>query len=346
MNSRILVVLLIWSLILNMGSASEDKLVKATFAGGCFWCVESTFSKLAGVKQVISGYTGGHTVNPSYEEVSTGTTGHIEAIEISYDPQVINYETLLDVYWKDIDPTDAGGQFADRGSQYQAVVFYHNAEQKLLAEKSKANLDKSGTFSKPVQVKIVAATKFYPAEDYHQEYYKKNPVHYNLYRAGSGRDKFLEKTWGDLKKVFNPKPVDKASLKKKLTPLQYKVTQENATEPAFQNAYWDNKEAGIYVDVVTGEVLFSSADKFDSGCGWPSFTKPISEAKILNKDDLSYMMTRIEVRSKSSDSHLGHVFNDGPGPTGLRYCINSAALRFIPKSKLQQEGYGEYLKGL
>jgi peptide methionine sulfoxide reductase msrA/msrB len=332
MSSKFLVTLLIWSLILSMSNASEEKLARATFAGGCFWCVESTFSKIPGVKQVISGYIGGRTTNPTYEEVSTGTTGHIEAIEITYDPQVISYEKLLDVYWKDIDPTDAGGQFADRGSQYEPVVFYHNEEQKVLAEKSKAKLDKSGVFSKPVQVRIIAATKFYPAEDYHQEYYKKNPVHYNLYRAGSGREKFLEKTWNDLKK--------------KLTPIQYKVTQENGTEPAFHNEYWDNKEPGLYVDVVTGEVLFSSKDKFDSGCGWPSFTKPITEDKVINKQDLSHMMLRTEVRSKNSDSHLGHVFNDGPSPNGLRYCINSASLKFIPKTKLQEEGYGEYLKDL
>lgn len=319
----------------------EEGMDKAIFAGGCFWCLDAPFEKLDGVKDVISGYTGGHVKNPTYEQVCSGTTGHLEAVEVIFDPKIISYSELLDVYWKQFDPTDAGGSFYDRGTQYTSAIFYTDDIQKKVAEESKDRLYRSGIFNKPIATKIEKLTEFYSAEDYHQHFYKKDPERYYSYRKGSGRDNFILGLWGDAN-IEKYKKAGEEKSKANLTPAQFNVTQKNGTEPPFQNEFWNNHKEGIYVDIVSGEPLFSSKDKFDSGCGWPSFTKPIDPRYIEKKTDNSAGMQRVETRSRFGDSHLGHVFDDGPSPTHLRYCINSASLRFIPKEDLEKDGYAEY----
>jgi len=338
----------------NLLIESEVKMV--IFAGGCFWCTEYVLESLPGVMEVVSGYAGGKVKNPTYEQVSTGNTGHYESVLLKYDNTKLSYERLLEVFWKNIDPTDPSGQFYDKGTQYQTAIFYFDDEQRSRAEESKRRIELANIFESKIVTKILPVKEFYPAEDYHQNYYKTCPVRFKNYHKTSGRDNFTLKAW-ELHKYFRLFPErknywlgyekpSKKELQSTLTPLQYKVTQENGTEPPFNNEYWNNHREGIYVDIVSGEPLFSSKDKFDSGTGWPSFTQSLESENIVERSDESFAMLRTEVRSRHADSHLGHLFHDGPPPTKLRYCTNSAGLYFIPKEELMNKGYVFYLNRL
>lgn len=336
----------------SLSIEDNQQLSVATFAGGCFWCIEAGFEKLPGVKEAISGFSGGLLQNPSYKQVSSGRTKHTESVQVYYDSREISYEALVEAYWRQVDPTDADGSFVDRGKQYRPAIFYHDELQKQTIEKSLNALIESGRFKKKIVVEITAFTRFFPAENYHQNYYKENPVRYNYYRHNSGRDQYLEKIWGNELEISvgdyskqtglrYAKPTD-SILKRELTPLQYDVTQNDATEPPYKNELWDEKREGIYVDIASGEPLFSSKDKYDSKTGWPSFSRPLKADNIVKHNDYTMIFRRTELRSRHGDSHLGHLFSDGPEANGLRYCINSASLKFIPKDNLSKTGYSEF----
>lgn len=327
-----------------MGSPSPQTDAVVTFAGGCFWCTESNFEKIDGVGDVVSGYMGGGMKNPTYEAVSGGGSGHLEVVQVNYDSSKVSYRELLQAFWAMIDPTDDGGSFYDRGDQYGSAIFFHSEEQEREAMSSKTAIERSKRFDQPIATVIRKAEDFYPAEEYHQDYYKKNEAHYQRYRIGSGRDRYCARAWGRAPFAEDQawKPLTEGEIAAKLTDLQKHVTQGDGTERAFQNTYWNHKKQGIYVDLISGEPLFASLDKFDSGTGWPSFTRPLDAYHILEKVDTSHGMRRVEVRSRFGDAHLGHLFDDGPEPTRLRYCINSAALRFVGVEELEKEGYGAY----
>lgn len=334
-----------------------------TLAGGCFWCTEAYFQEEEGIIDAISGYAGGDAATASYLMVAKGTTKHREAVQITYDPEVVSTEEVLDIYWSHIDPTNTEGQFADKGFQYTTAIFYQNDEQKEIALDSKTRLEQSSLFSAPIATEILPLTTFFKAEEYHQDYYKKAAAHYERYKKASGRAGFVEETWAkdaaiefleseqtntmDINGVskddsYNYTDEEIAELLKNLDPLAYHVVAESGTESPFNNAYWDNKADGIYVDIVTGKPLFSSTHKYDSGTGWPSFWRTIDDDSVTMHEDNSLSTTRTEIRSDAG--HIGHVFEDGPTEEGgRRFCTNSASLRFVPKEDMEKEGYGEYL---
>jgi peptide methionine sulfoxide reductase msrA/msrB len=331
----------------------------AVFSGGCFWGIQAVFQHVKGVTNAVSGYAGGDAGTAHYDRVSEGNTGHAESVQVTFDPSQVSYEQLLQVFFSVAhDPTQLNYQGPDHGPQYRSAIWYTNEQQKTAAQRYIAQLTTTKAWPRPIVTQVSALGAFYPAEAYHQDYATLHPsqpyiVYYDAPKVTALRRQLpalyretpilVSDAAKETKMREYIKPGD-AELKKKLTPMQYQVTQHEGTEPPFHNEYWDNHQPGIYVDIVTGEPLFSSLDKYDSGTGWPSFTKPLEPTNVTTKTDRQFGMVRTEVRSAHGDSHLGHVFDDGPRPTGQRYCMNSASMRFIPVAKLQAEGYGEYVK--
>jgi peptide methionine sulfoxide reductase msrA/msrB len=338
----------------------------ALVAGGCFWCVEADLEKTPGVLSAVSGYAGGTTENPTYDTYGAG--GHREVVEVTYDPAIVSFEELLIVTLKTTDPTDDDGTFYDRGDKYSAAFYYENDEQRQIIEDLIAEVDEYGPFDASLAIDIEARPQFWPAEDFHQDYYKGtlSRVKYQYYRRASGRDAFINQYWeGDTSPTLPwrmqnnqtsrmntnnypwssyQKP-DQATLARELDALTYKVTQQNGTERAGTSPLDKIYEPGIYVDVLSGEPLFSSRDKFDSGTGWPSFTRPIMPDAVTEHEDRKFFMVRTEIRSAIADNHLGHVFSDGPADRGgLRYCMNGVAIRFVPEAEMEAAGYSDYLQ--
>ena len=318
----------------TVNNVNKENIKEIYLAGGCFWGVEEYFARIDGVIDSVSGYANGSFDNPTYENVCNNS-GHAETVHITYDSSKVSLDTLLKYYFRIIDPTSVNKQGNDRGVQYRTGIYYQNDEDKQIA--INAIKEEQKKYSRPIVIEVEKLKRFDKAEEEHQDYLKKNPNGYCHINLNKANEAII-----DEKKY--QKPSDEV-LKEKLTDLEYQVTQNAATERAFTHEYDKNQEDGIYVDITTGEPLFSSKDKYDAGCGWPSFTKPIATEVVNYKQDNSHGMSRVEVRSRAGKAHLGHVFEDGPrAEGGLRYCINGASLRFIPYDKMDEEGYGEFKK--
>ncbi|WP_418601395.1 bifunctional peptide-methionine (S)-S-oxide reductase MsrA/peptide-methionine (R)-S-oxide reductase MsrB [Haemophilus sp.] len=315
---------------MTMESKQEQQIIY--LAGGCFWGLEAYMERIQGVTDAVSGYANGKGDTTNYQLLHA--TDHAETVKVTYDPNKISLDKLLQYYFRVIDPTSINKQGNDRGRQYRTGIYYQNEQDKAVIEAALKTLQSK--YQVPIQIEVEPLKNYVEAEEYHQDYLKKNPNGYCHIDIKKADEPLI-----DDKKY--PKPSD-AELKQKLTALQYDVTQGKHTERSFSNEYWDNFAPGIYVDITTGEPLFSSKDKFESGCGWPSFTKPIAAEVAEYQKDNSFNMTRIEVLSRSGHAHLGHVFDDGPRDKGgLRYCINSASIKFIPLDEMEKQGYGDLI---